>query len=231
MFLPKLLFWGVRRNLFSPIKLLYRLFLLFFDLDYLLYMSDLTEALDRILTWLRANNSVAASGFQPGILSEEIDDNLNKLPFFVSREVSELYRWRNGDESYSSAFGYLWLLNLETACEFSEFVNDASLREMRSEDEPQYLLPLFDFDGEYFAVQGSEVQTDKAPIFHVGTSYDLKFAFTNLTGMMQAIAECYESGIYRVDENGLEVVDPVRFGEIRRKHNPGTAERIYADGW
>lgn len=194
-------------------------------------MSDLTSALNRIISWLEEHSPISALGFQPGLLLNEIDAKLSALPFFVSQEVYELYSWRNGDESYGSVFGYLWMLTLERACEFSEFVNGENLLEMREENEPKYLLPLFDFDGEYFAVQGGEVLTDLSPIFHVSDCGDLTPAFINLTKMMMAIAECYETGVYEVTEHGLEVVDETRFGEIRCKYNPGMAQSLYAEGW
>ena len=72
---------------------------------------------------------------------------------------------------------------------------------------------------------------DRATIFHVNDCCELKPVFINLTGMMMAIAECYESGVYEIQEHGLSVVDVVRFGEIRHKHNPGMAQSIYANGW
>jgi hypothetical protein len=194
-------------------------------------MSDLTNALNRIMTWLGENSPNSASGFQPGLSSNVIEEKLNILPFCLSKEVYELYGWRNGDESYSMAFGYLWMLNLDRACEFSDFLNDDNSLDRRGLNEPQYLLPLFDFDGEYFAVQGGDILTNAAPIFHVSDCYDLTPAFINLTGMMLAIAECYETGVYAVTEHGLEVVDGIKFGEIRRKYNPGMVDSLYADGW
>jgi hypothetical protein len=194
-------------------------------------MSDLTSALNRILSWLEEHSPNSALGFQPGLSSNAINSKLSILPFCVSQEVYELYGWRNGDKSYSSVFGYLWMLSLDRACEFSGFINNEDLLEMREQDEPKYLLPLFDFDGEYFAVQGGDVLTDAAPIFHISDCFDLTPAFINLTKMMMAIAECYETGVYEVQEHGLKVVDKAKFGEIRRKYNPGMAQFLYAEGW
>ncbi len=194
-------------------------------------MSDLTSALNRIMSWFEEYSPTSTLGFQPSLLLNEIETKLNTLPFFVSQEVYELYGWRNGDESYSLIFGYLWMLNLEGACESTEFVNHEDLLEMREQGEPKYLLPLFEFDGEYFAVQGGDVLVDAATVFHVSDCYDLTPAFINLTKMMMTIAEFYETGVYEVTESGVEVVDEHRFGEIRRKYNPGMAHSIYADGW
>ena len=196
-------------------------------------MSSLTDALSRIMEWLQQNSPTCASGFLPGLSPEEIENKLSELPFWVSREVYELYQWRNGDNDGSGVFVYHHLLDLETALRDSQDINDSFWLEAREEvGDPKYLFLIFDFDGEYFAVPGSDSLNDTAPIFHVGCDDgSLSFAFTNLTNMMLAIAECYETGVYSVTSDGnIDVIDEARFGEIRRKHNPGSVESLYADG-
>jgi SMI1 / KNR4 family (SUKH-1) len=196
-------------------------------------MTDLTNALNRIFAWLEKNSPNSISGFQLGLLSEEIEEKLGVLPFALPEEVCELYRWRNGGAIYNFVFGYLSLLNLDRACEYSEYFNDEDRIEIRAEEEePRYLFPLFDFDGEYFAIQGNESITATSPIFHISDCHDVSFTFINLTNMMLALAECYETGVYAVTENGvLDVVDAIEFGKIRQKYNPGTVESLYAEGW
>ena len=118
--------------------------------------------------------------------------------------------------------------------EYSQGINASYWLEVREQDgEPLYLFPVFDFDGEYFAVPGSDISTICAPVFHIGCDDGyLSLAFTSLTNMMLAIAECYEKGIYSVNPDGyIEVVDEIKFGEIRRKHNPGSVESLYVEGW
>jgi hypothetical protein len=197
-------------------------------------MSDLTDSLNRIMQWLQQNSPTCASGFLPGLSSEEIEKKLSELPFCVSREVYELYQWRNGTNNGYSVFVYHYLLDLETALRYSQGINDSFWIETREEDgDPKYLFIIFDFDGEYFAVPGSEDPNGSAPVFHVGCDDgSLSFAFTNLTNMMLAIAECYETGIYSVMSDGnVKVTDETKFSEIRQKHNPGSVERLYVEGW
>lgn len=198
-------------------------------------MTDLTSALNRILRWLESHSPASAAGFQAGLSSEIIAAKLKPFPFEIPQEIYELYQWRNGDQSYSSVFGYLWFLDIDSACEAasSEVLNDEVLLEVREQaGEPQFLFPLFAFDGEYFAVQGCQESQPESLIFHVSDCYEINPAFVNLTAMMLAIAECYETGIYVVREDDLiEVVDEKKFGEIRRKYNPGTVESLYVEGW
>ena len=48
-------------------------------------MTDLTNALNFILAWLEEYSPTSASGFKPGLSSEEIEKKLSKLPFRVSQ--------------------------------------------------------------------------------------------------------------------------------------------------
>jgi hypothetical protein len=177
---------------------------------------------------------MASSGFLPGLPLEEIEKKLGELPFCVSHEVYELYQWSNGTNSGHGIFVYHHLLDIETALRYSQGINDSFWLEVREENEdPKYLFPIFDFDGEYFAVPGSNGLNATVPVFHVcGDDGSLSFAFTNLTNMMLAIAECFETGVYSVRSDGnVEVKDEVKFGEVRLKHNPGSVERLYVEGW
>ncbi len=199
-------------------------------------MTELTQSLDRILAWLQQNDPKSASGFRPGLSSEEISIKLQQLPFKVSREVQELYQWRNGDTKCSRAFVFHWLLPLEHALEISqEHVNSEVLIDLRLEcDEPHYLFPLFEFDTEFFAVLGQEKCSDTAPIFHITECCEVstKPVFNSLTGMMKALAEGYETGVYSVDPDlGVKITNKKQFGKIRHKHNPGALERPSAGGW
>lgn len=197
-------------------------------------MSALTDALNRIMKWLQHNSPTCASGFLPGLSSKEIEKKLSQLPFLLSHEVHELYHWSNGNNSGCGVFVYHRFLDLESALRNSQGINDSFWLEVREENgDPEYLFLIFDFDGEYFAVPGGDTLNGSTPIFHVGCDDgSLSFAFTSLTNMMMAIAECYETGVYSVTSNGnVEVTDEAKFGEIRRKHNPGSVEQLYAEGW
>jgi SMI1 / KNR4 family (SUKH-1) len=203
-------------------------------------MTDLTNAINRIFAWLEEHTPKSLERFQSGLSSAQIEERLSSLPFCIPEEVRELYRWRNGDKMYgSSIFGYHWLMSLDRACEFvdilSEYFNNESLIEIREKQaESMYLFPLFEFDGEYFAIEGSNEIEKTGRIFHIGKFYEVSFAFISLTSMMLSIAECYEAGVYAVGEDyriEAEVVDPIEFGRIRHKYNPGTVKSLYADGW
>ncbi|MCU0536836.1 MAG: SMI1/KNR4 family protein [Hydrococcus sp. Prado102] len=111
-------------------------------------MSTLTDALERIFNWLRANHQEAASSLQPGLSYEEIEAKLAHLPFRLPQEVYELYQWRNGMDGETSFFYDYTFLSLEESLERIKF--------WESENLDAYIpfgwFPLFEFEGEWFGI-------------------------------------------------------------------------------
>jgi cell wall assembly regulator SMI1 len=128
-------------------------------------MSALIDALNQISEWLQQHNWISPSIFQPGLSIEEIESELGKLPFYLSCEVCELYQWHDGSsDSKQGIFVHHDLLSFENALEYSQGINDRDWLETRREEgEPIYLFPVFDFDGEFFAVLGNSVFADSLP--------------------------------------------------------------------
>ena len=67
-------------------------------------MSDLTDALERIINWLDTNqwshfpeSKQSASFLKPGLSRTEIDSIIASSNLVLPPEVYELYQWRNGD--------------------------------------------------------------------------------------------------------------------------------------
>ncbi len=59
-------------------------------------MSKLTEALEKIDTFLSLNISIQANNLAPGINRDLIKEQIKQLPFEIPNEVYELYEWHNG---------------------------------------------------------------------------------------------------------------------------------------
>lgn len=67
-------------------------------------MSNLTEALNRILNWLQQNQWIrfketqnSASLLKPGLSRAAIDSLSRNSNLELPEEIYELYQWRNGD--------------------------------------------------------------------------------------------------------------------------------------
>jgi hypothetical protein len=59
-------------------------------------MSELTEALESIRSWLEKNNSYGFSTLRAGLSRGEIDELVKDLPFTVPEKIYELYQWHDG---------------------------------------------------------------------------------------------------------------------------------------
>ena len=60
-------------------------------------MSQLTDSLNQIKTWLENNCPLAAESITPGLSLEEIQSKIETLPFSLPNEFYELYQWSRGD--------------------------------------------------------------------------------------------------------------------------------------
>jgi SMI1 / KNR4 family (SUKH-1) len=59
-------------------------------------MSELTEALESIRSWLEQNQPYEFSRLRAGLSRDEIDELVKDLPFKVPEEIYELYQWHDG---------------------------------------------------------------------------------------------------------------------------------------
>jgi hypothetical protein len=192
----------------------------------------LMNSIDRIMTWLQDNAPESFASFAIGLQPEEVHSKLEALPYHLPQEVYDLYCWRDGTDrdSDQGLFVYHSFMSLDTAIENSEYINYEDQRESRTQDgDPTYLLPIFDFEGEYFAVAASsDNATAASPIYHISDCLDCRIAFNSLGAMMLTMAESYETGVYTIDASiGVDWTNTRLFEEIRRKYNPGTVETLY----
>lgn len=192
--------------------------------------TDLINCLERIFNWLKQNAPSYAEGFLPGLSYEEIEEKVSNLPFKLPEEVYNLYRWRNGTNSPAMIFVYHYFWHLDMALEISsDCVNDPLSQEFRQErGNPLYLFPIFEYEGEYFAILGQTEQVETAPVYHIDADAgEVSLAFNNLTAMMQTIAESYETGGYQLTPEGQLEWDDKKFRSLRLKYNPGTIDNLY----
>lgn len=177
-------------------------------------MSELTNALNRILNWFENNKPSIIESLQPGLSIEEIDEKVKDLPFRLTQEVYELYQWRNGMiDDGSCFFKYYRFLPLEETLEESNLFEEAWGLSL-----PFGWFPVFEFEGGFYSVIGAEEKTETSPIIY--TYHRIDIAYRNLTNMMLYIAECYETGAYYVGESGELKENQVGAKNILLKYNP-----------
>jgi hypothetical protein len=198
---------------------------------YKLSKNLLIGGLERIVTWLEENSPSGFTAFLPGLEPETVSTKLGALPCRVSQEVHDLYQWHNGmvEGLEQMLFVYHDFMSLDRAIEFFEYLNDDELQRFRQRDgEPQYFFPIFDFEGEYFAVVGSATVASTAPVYHITKHLDCSLAFNSLTAMIQTIAEAYESGDYTIDSDGqVEWSGTQLLWEIARRYNADPNGKLF----
>ena len=177
-------------------------------------MSELTNALNRILNWFENNKPSTIESLQPGLTIEEIEEKAKDLPFRLTQEVYELYQWRNGMiDDGSCFFRYYRFISLEEALEELKLMEEAWGLSL-----PFGWFPLFEYEGEYFSIVGAEENTENSLILRTYEGIDI--IHRSLTNMMLCIAEFYETGAYYIGESGNLEENEVAAKNILLKYNP-----------
>lgn len=202
-------------------------------------MSLLKEALRRIISLLESGYPIMveiARSLQPGLSQEEIASRLVDFPYTLPTEVIELYQWRNGQGGIypDELVPYERFLSLEDA--LKEYKKQIELAvEFSEEDLPwqelfdPHWLPVFKDDANYYVVSTSLERQDCSAIFYK-SEYDSvddvckSEMFPDLTSMMLAVMECWETGAYYISKNirGEDYLSTAlsRQAEIWLKHQP-----------
>lgn len=62
-------------------------------------MSQITEILNLTESWVQQckSDELVYINLLPGLTSEQIEAEVARLPYRLPREITELYRWHNGD--------------------------------------------------------------------------------------------------------------------------------------
>lgn len=164
-------------------------------------MSELTNALNRIIKYLKQNNPEAASWLQPGLSKEEITEIVTDLPFELPQELYELYQWRNGreitDDNCRRGFKYGFIFYADMSyrlCSLKEAV--INYKKAQKYNLNRNSLEIFDFFSEstgYFNKDSKRIIFYNSGDWEDGSN---SYQYTNLTNMMLTIAEGYETEVY-----------------------------------
>ncbi|MBZ8178551.1 HEAT repeat domain-containing protein [Oscillatoria salina] len=186
-------------------------------------VSQLTNALNRIFSWIEQHRSYYVKYLQPGLLKGKINNLIKDLPFQLPSEIYELYQWRNGalyqgknlyDEGLIFKHSWSFRPLQEVVKIYLKNLNKQKYLEnhllyLYSPDWENYLkkieiLPIFytiryyDIDcyhsGNLWINQEKNLNPVIFNSFEEGENVLDKYS--SVTSMMLTIAECYENGIY-----------------------------------
>lgn len=189
-------------------------------------MTVLTETLDRLEYWLWQNHPGVAESLEPGLTSEEIDNQFKDIPVQITQEIKELYQWTNGCTTFFSPWQNetLGWMSLEKAIQYSYYQPYvASECEFIVEN---LEVPTFVMFGEFeelihFAVCDGD---NLSPILVTSDDNCIRLAYSSINSMALTTLECYEQEIIHVDyaQGSLSIPNESlreEFNFIRKRNN------------
>lgn len=193
-------------------------------------MSDLTNALNKILSWLQKNYPSHVALLQPGLTEAEINELLEDLPLQLPQDIRELYQWKNGSRIIGEYEDFCWAFDswsfypLELVIDaYCHNLDWAPLFDNKSYTSLNMFFSSPDRSENGYAVIDNSRET--SPIifqYCKAGACEQIIKYASLTTMMQTVAECYEQAYYK-DADGYLVPDNMKKLEIWRKYN---SERI-----
>jgi len=174
-------------------------------------MSDLTEALNRIMNWLEKYQPEYAASFLPGLFRQEIDRLVTPLNILIPEEIYKLYQWRNGRaiEPFSKSVGvcpsiyeYLPLqkaIEEETIGWINRPPEDGGY--LDSGYKNKILLPILGYlDPEICALVIDKKKRKNYSVVLLLEGSEIVPYCSSITNMMLILAEAYETEAYYLKE-------------------------------
>jgi hypothetical protein len=192
----------------------------------------LTNALDAILLWLSTNLPEYVDVFQPGLTRFRIQDLTEFLEFVLPEDFYQLYQWRNGVryEPMKTLGPVFYFLPIDEVVSFRDWANSNIL--VSDDCIPRYkngpVLPIIQSNCEYYAlVLGRNPQ--EACVVLLDEIGDAVLRYDSISSMMKSIAQCFESGAYYLNEDGLVDEDIRLSSRIISNLNPKTCKEVTED--
>ncbi|MGI2907468.1 hypothetical protein [Tolypothrix sp. VBCCA 56010] len=170
-------------------------------------MSELTEILQRISTWVQQyqpeKDGKKIPLLAPGLTHEEIESKVKDLPFRLSVELYELYQWHNG--GYSC---FLAAEEQEFVKKSSEKIKAFSAREIvhfisldealsyaisRESKAGKHIFPIFAWQNNSECTLLDSEQRETSPIVDSSTPSEKFISFPSITNMMLYYTRLLES--------------------------------------
>jgi hypothetical protein len=188
------------------------------ELKYSTEPTQLTRSLDRIRVWLEQAGVNDPGVFQPGLSQAEISELAKTLPYVLTEELCELYRWADG---IGNGHGFLIYYDLFKPLQDAISGDYRMMCELNDREYPgtwkKNWFPVFNESHDWWIQALRKVPQRRAPMIHyylVGGKPEVKYR--SLTDMMSIWAECYEGGAFSVEDHGGLEEDTARFEAIHR---------------
>jgi len=176
----------------------------------------LVRSLNEIENWHIENNTGVATTLKTGRSGSSIAAEFAASGCRPTEELQVLWSWRDGGGPLSFVW-YHDFLPLDEALSTHRWL---SLNPLVRWD-PRY-IPVFSFEGEWFAAYCGEGVNSAGPIVHYFLEDEARITYVNLTVFVASIAEALRNDAVRW-ENDAMTNDFGKMKVIHQKFNPGYA--------
>jgi hypothetical protein len=186
---------------------------------------------DRLIRGIQQFFPEFVEQYNSGISRSEIDQALPDLSGPLPEEFYALYHWRNGHQD-----GFWHPVEYAELCHFSSLEELVQYLVGWRDDwvPPTYLgletLPFISGSGgECDAIILGRQYETQAYIAEVGESGDIHLRYDSITTMLSTTVECFERGVFYINNEGWFAEDEILAAEILCKNNPKVFEECMAD--
>ena len=181
----------------------------------------LLAGLEQIKVWHQNNATGLDSKLGTGVSTQTINRVLEDIDCRPTDELSALWSWHDGATHVAPFIWYHDFLSLEDAVSGRWMLRLATLPRWDGR-----LIPVFEFDGEWYATYCAAEGMAGAPIVHVSLEDEPRVAYINLTTFIVTMAQAMNQGAVRWEGDAM-VEDIHELHRIYQAHNPGYAFPYY----
>ena len=156
-------------------------------------------------------------------------ERILKLTF--NQELNQLYSIADGVNldyiTPSGLTGLIPIYNFLSLSDATEYYKvqvdfDEAFHNWETNFKPgKHLFPFLQSDGNCYWVDLNEETENYSNIYWTNTlAEDPEYLFSSLTSMFKTISDCYDNGIFKLDEEGYLDCDYNAWGHVAQKNNP-----------
>ena len=175
----------------------------------------LLDSLNQIEAWHAANETGVADILAAGRQAGSIEDAFSGTACKPTDELKTLWTWRDGGVGATPFVWYHDFLPLKDALSEYEWLRLNPLVQW----DPRY-VPIFAFEGEWFAAYCGQDSDSAGPIVHYFLEDGPRIVYVNLTVFMASMAEALHSGAVQW-ENDAMTDDIRKMHVIHQRYNRG----------
>jgi hypothetical protein len=181
------------------------------------------KSLEAIRAWLEREAPHLAASLQAGLSLTQMQEIMGTKAekYRIPDEVVKLYSWRNGQSGNVPFFDVLRFQPFEEAVGYASLVEEYSDGEF-----PLMVFQELNYDAGYRFKCGPQKQK-RAPAYR-WMHGDEVLETTSLTDLLKAVAEAFESGVFRPSADGELDADEDLWNAIIVRHHPDRLREVNA---